>query len=109
MQFSVGIGAKQDPLNIPFFWSQLIFLQKVHSSTRYFKLVITFSVKARKCHGSVIIDQRLFVIGGTDSRSPVLNTESLDLTNISLAPLQPIKNVPIDSSNYNTAWRIEGI
>ena len=32
IEFSVGIEAKNDPLNIPIFWFELIFLKELRSS-----------------------------------------------------------------------------
>ena len=70
----------------------------------------TLFLQARKCHGSQISDNKLFVVGGTDSQRSVLSSEFLDLSRpLALSPLQvqersklkEIENDPEENSLWN--------
>ena len=45
--------------------------------------------QARKCHGSIVRDDKLYVVGGTDFQKPVLTSEYLDLRkDLILSPMR---------------------
>ena len=67
-------------------------------------------MQARKCHGSQIVDKKLFVVGGTDSQRSVMSSEFLDLSRpLALSPLQvqersklkEMENDPEENSLWN--------
>lgn len=43
---------------------------------------------ARKCHGSHTLNDKLYVVGGTDSQKTVMSTECLEMANLVLKPLR---------------------
>ena len=58
---------------------------------------------ARKCHGSYVFQDCLYVIGGTDSRKPVMSVEKVDLTCL---PLAPVKDFRKFEEPLETTWKI---
>ena len=42
----------------------------------------------RKCHGSLVLKDKLYVVGGTDSQKTVMTSEHLDLADLKLKPLR---------------------
>ena len=64
--------------------------------------------QARKCHGCVIQDNKLYVVGGTDSQLPVLTSEYLDLVNdLTLSPIRD-KYTKDTSCDASSPWKFFG-
>ena len=80
------------------------------SRKKFFNSFQNIILQARKCHGSQIADNKLFVVGGTDSQRSVLSSEFLDLSRpLALSPLQvqersklkEMENDPEENSLWN--------
>ena len=51
-------------------------------------MYIKYLLQARKCHGCTVSGNRLYAVGGTDSRLSITTTEFLDISNgISTSPI----------------------
>jgi hypothetical protein len=68
----------------------------------FFSLVFLF--QARKCHGCRVVDNKLYVVGGTDCQRAVMTSEYLDLTKaLVLAPARAAndrKSLPVLMSTW---------
>ena len=64
-----------------------------------------FSLQPRKCHGCTVCDNRLFAVGGIDSRLSVSTTEYLDLNKcISKYPI-PTNKKSIEDETIPSEWK----
>ena len=68
-------------------------------------LIEYFSLQPRKCHGCTVCDNRLFAVGGIDSRLSVSTTEYLDLNKcISKYPI-PTNKKSIEDETIPSEWK----